>query len=160
MMRRLYLLRHGQSADKQPGHTDKSRELSLRGISDIGRLAVQINKLEIKFDFMISSSALRAQSTAAALALESGHRPAEICYTDDLYDASTEQLMNIIRGMNTVHHSVLLVGHNPSISEAAHQLTGGAVHELSAGTLVAIQFSDWSKAFQNSGELIQRIDPA
>ena len=63
MSRFLYLMRHAQSADKQPGQADKERELTLKGMQDatlIGRYLHDQKKIPKIF---LSSTANRAKTT-------------------------------------------------------------------------------------------------
>ena len=75
-------------------------------------------------DVIISSDAVRARLTAAAVA-EAAHYPGEIRLDPRLYAASVVDILGVLRtakGLNV--KTVMIVGHNPGLEELVAQLTG------------------------------------
>ena len=161
MIKMLYLLRHAQSADKQPSQPDKERELTSRGMKEAGNIGQAIKKLNINFDLVMSSTALRAKSTTLCVAESLGLEAKAITWNEEIYNASVKKLIEIVRGLNEKSSSVLLVGHNPSISYAAAYLVGTELGDLPPGGLATIRFtvSNWREIKSGAGELVSCIDP-
>ena len=135
MIKMLYLLRHAQSADKQPSHPDKERELTLLGRKDAGKIGQAIKKLNINFDLVMSSTALRAKATTLLVTDPLGLDAAKINWNEKIYEPSVKKLLEIVLGFSEASNAVLLVGHNPSISYAAAYLLGTDMGDLPPGGL-------------------------
>ncbi len=161
MIRMLYLLRHAQSADKQPSHPDKERELTLLGRKDAGKIGGFIKKQNINFDLVISSTALRAKSTTLSVTDALSLDAKRISWNEKIYEASGKKLLEIIHGLNEASSSVLVVGHNPSISYVAVYLVGSEMGDLPPGGLATIRIlvANWREIKSGSCELVSCIDP-
>lgn len=78
-------------------------------------------------DRVLSSTALRCRETWAALSvgLGTGTRTAiDVTFEDALYGASAERLLEVLASA-TDATTVLLVAHNPGVSQLAHALASG-----------------------------------
>jgi phosphohistidine phosphatase len=109
----LILMRHAHAAQ---GDDDFARPLSERGQKQAEVVGGDLAELALVPDRVVCSSALRARRTAeivAALLPFSG----EIVKSDLLYDASMMDYFNAIQSTADTANTLLLVGHNPSVSE-------------------------------------------
>lgn len=160
MIKKLSLLRHGQSADKQPGQTDIDRQLTARGRSEVANCVAEIKKLNIRYDLVISSTAARAKATTLILAGEMPFDTNFVQWNQQIYEASTRTLLGIIATIETSYTNVLLVGHNPSISSLANFLIEGEPVDLPPAGMMIIEFplGSWGDVKENSGILIKRLD--
>ena len=70
----------------------------------------------------VSSPARRALATARLMATEFGIAEADIKIEPSLYEASVETWLRAITALPTGAGSVLMVGHNPTLTELANQL--------------------------------------
>lgn len=116
-MRRLTLVRHGHAEARAEGG-DFYRALSAQGRSETTRTAAALSARLPAPDSMLASEALRTHETAQLL---SEHlKSATVIKTSKaLYHASSSTLLDVIQGTpNSVQH-LLLVGHNPGLSELA-----------------------------------------
>jgi len=75
----------------------------------------------IKPDMILSSAALRAQLTADGLAEKLGYTET-IQYMDELYLTTPEMHINVLSLQEDAYDSIMLVGHNPALSELANIL--------------------------------------
>lgn len=115
----LYLMRHGiaLAADQSGTEADRARPLTPKGTKRMRRAAKGLKRLGISFDALLTSPLVRARQTseivADSLGLES--RLEEI--PELAPDSSVERL---IASLNRFHdrENLLLVGHNPLISDA------------------------------------------
>src|SRR5258705_341883 len=88
MPRYLYLLRHAQSADKQPGQTDKDRVLTPVGMTEAKAVGFFLKESAVKPELIITSSATRAKTTSLEVARVLSYDEEKIEATDDLYEAT------------------------------------------------------------------------
>lgn len=109
---------------------DHDRPLSARGRSDIPMIAKCIRDANIRPSIIISSSAIRARETARILAAELGY-PGEFLQTDKgAYLATAEQLKKLIASQDDGFSSMIIVGHNPGLSDLAEELLPGSTESL------------------------------
>ena len=121
-MRTLYLLRHAEAAAAITGQDDKTRSLTDKGRRDAAALGNGMAQAGMKPDYTICSAATRTRETMGhVLAAFAG---AAGTAQDRLYNAAPGQLMAALREAPDTAESVLLVGHNPGIHQAALHLSG------------------------------------
>jgi phosphohistidine phosphatase len=114
--RHLLLLRHAKSA--WPDLPDHDRPLAGRGRRDaraVGRWLRETGRIPGQ---VWCSTALRARQTWELAAAELGAQP-PVSYTGELYGTTGSLLAGLIRQAPAAATSLLLVGHNPAIQEAA-----------------------------------------
>lgn len=154
-------MRHAQSADKQPGQSDKERELTVQGIRDSIKIGSWLRAQKINPDVILSSTAMRAKATSGLLLDTLKLMPEIIELNDELYDASVRTFLKEITQLEDTLNHVICVGHNPTISYLAEYLTKAEIGDLPAGGLVIIQFDIllWQKIGEASGKFIKLITP-
>jgi phosphohistidine phosphatase len=135
-MLRLLLLRHAKAAPHDPPH-DHARALIERGRSDAKRVGKFIAKQKYGVTNSIHSGARRTKETLAIVLAELP-KGIPIAIEPRLYEAPTSGFVAALKDLPADAKVVLLVGHNPSIAEAAHQLVGGGNQE--ALTRMATKF--------------------
>lgn len=115
-MRKLYLMRHGKSSWDNPELEDFDRPLNKSGKKDTHLMAEFFRKQQITFDHIFSSPAIRAITTANIIA-ETLHFPIKNISSDRrIYEGGVETLLEIIGNIDPKYKSVLLIGHDPSLS--------------------------------------------
>lgn len=159
-MKHLFLLRHAHSAEKQPGFTDKDRELTTNGMRQAAAAGAFLKSREFNVDVILTSTALRAATTAEIVAGQINLAPEFIHAMDDLYLASTGTLLNIIRQSDN-HRSLLIVGHNPTISYFAEHLTRTHIPEVGPANILVLRttIAHWKELQQGDVELAEQFTP-
>jgi phosphohistidine phosphatase len=122
-MKTLLIVRHAKSSWKDMSLSDWERPLNKRGKRDAPMMGQRLADIGIRVDSIVSSTAVRAISTADIIADEIGFQK-EIDQRDDLYHADERALLSTIRGFSDDLHAVMLVAHNPSITELVNELSG------------------------------------
>jgi phosphohistidine phosphatase len=121
-MKLLTLFRHAKSDWDDPGLADHDRPLAPRGHRDAPRMGKRLARRELVPDLLLTSTALRARQTAdylvAALKLAAGRVRKE----RGVYLASPGELLRILAELDDGLEHVLLVGHNPGLTELANRL--------------------------------------
>jgi phosphohistidine phosphatase len=143
-MKTLLLLRHAKSSRDDPHLEDHARPLNARGkeaAKQIGRL---IRDEKLVPDRMISSTAVRARKTAAKAAKSCGYDKA-IELSEAIYLAKPAAHRTVLNDVPDHCDSVLVVGHNPGISEFLHQLTdSGEEMPTAALAVIELPIESWS----------------
>ena len=154
-MKRLTLLRHAKSERDSPSGSDFDRSLNERGRADSKRMGQEIRDLGLKFDLVLASPAQRVVETVEGV---EGLSPQ---FNDQIYDASTGQLLEIVRSVDNSVESLMLVGHNPGFEFLAAKLTDHVVDAVPTATLVEIELSvdDWRDVGEGSGRQVRVIRP-
>ena len=147
-MKTLYLMRHAKSSWSFDDLTDRERPLNDRGRDDAPRIGQALAKRDIKLDLMVSSPAVRALSTAVLVARELDYPHDKIKVEPDIYEADLEALLAVIHALPDEAGSVLLTGHNPTITDAANYLSPSPLSgELPTAGLMCLRFltDNWAE---------------
>jgi len=158
-MKTLYIARHAKSNWGQAGYTDFERPLNEQGIIDAKLMARHLSSLEIKVDSVITSSAVRALTTANMYAKQILSQGAPVGI-DVIYEAEERIVLEVIRDISNDFDVVMLVGHNPGISLLISMLTGHQV-DMSAGDIaeLKIDLKNWNDIGMSSAQLVQMFSP-
>ena len=122
-MKSLLVLRHAKSSWKQPDLADHDRPLNKRGKRDAPLMGRLLKKKGLVPDNIISSTAIRARSTAKAVAKASGYK-GEIILNHSLYAAGPDAYLSVMHDLSDEYARVLIIGHNPGLEELLEMLTG------------------------------------
>ncbi len=154
-MKTLLLLRHAKSSWKEWHLADHDRPLNKRGQSDAPRIGTLIVQENIQPDLIVSSTALRARSTAEAVA-DSCHHPEAVHEVRDLYLAPPMTYIETAQCFPNQLERVMMVGHNPGISQLLYRLTGcDEDFPTAALAQIEIPVEDWGDLCETTrGELI------
>ncbi|OON67750.1 SixA phosphatase family protein [Hymenobacter sp. CRA2] len=154
-MKTLYLMRHAKSSWNFDGLSDKERPLNNRGRTDAPHMGQALVKRNVQLNLLVSSPAVRALSTAALVAKELEYPADRIHVIDGIYEADLDRLLDIIRDLPDEADSVLLVGHNPTITDTVNALSPSPVNEMTTAAMVCLRFStdSWLDAHRTNAEL-------
>ncbi|MBP93945.1 MAG: histidine phosphatase family protein [Flavobacteriaceae bacterium] len=138
-MKKLTLVRHAKSS-WQYNLPDHLRPLNTRGISDAELVSKHINKLGFSIDYLLSSNAVRAQSTAEIF-IEELQIPSSICqFNHELYDFSGEHLVFNIKNCPNHINNLLVFGHNDAITHFVNKYGSESIQNVPTCGLVTITF--------------------
>lgn len=153
-MKTLYLVRHAKSDWGDPMLDDHDRPLNERGLRDAPAMGHRLAEQGLRPDRIVTSTAVRARSTARLLARTLGIGDDHVVEDDRLYAATASRILHIASGLDDELGSAMLVGHNPGMSDAVGELTGEWV-ELPTCAVVEcrIDVDSWAEVVEGSGEL-------
>ena len=160
-MFQLILLRHAKAEPHGAVEGDHGRRLTDRGRRNAGLMGRFLERAELLPDLVVSSTAARAQETAE-LAIEGGDFEVELRESRVLYDSSIERTLGVLREIEDDFETVMLVGHEPTWSELASALVGGARLRLpTAGVVVLdLEIDSWSEIAPGQATLQGLVPPA
>ncbi|WP_419164645.1 SixA phosphatase family protein [Candidatus Palauibacter sp.] len=144
-MKTLLILRHAKSSWDDPGLRDHDRPLNRRGKRDAPRMGRLIADRDLIPDRIVSSTAVRARTTAALAAAEFDH-DVEIETTRDLYGAHPDGYIEVAEERGGAAERLMVVGHNPGITALVSRLTGVVEYMPTAAlAIVELDIEDWSE---------------
>ncbi len=165
---RLMLLRHAVAEPSEPGLQDRARVLVERGRKDAAKIGAYMAGHGFTPDRALVSPAARTQETWKYVAAGFSSPPAAVP-APALYDATPHAIFDLIKAAPAAATTLLLVGHNPGLHEAAVTLvatgdidTRARLREkLPTSGLVIIEFAfdDWAKLHPQSGRLERFVSP-
>lgn len=121
-MPELLLMRHAEAAPQAAGGTDYERPLTARGVEAATLAARTLQRLYGAPDFVLHSPAARTTETARLVHRALVLRDVPLLADPRIYLATHALLLAVLRELPPTAHRVLLVGHNPAISELAQVL--------------------------------------
>jgi phosphohistidine phosphatase len=167
-MRRLLLLRHAKAERSDPGTQDRARVLIERGRKDAARIGAYMASHALLPDRVVLSPAARTEETWKYLGGEFKLAPAATP-VERLYDAAPRDIIGIIKASPASAQSLMLIGHNPGLHDAALTLIASgdidARERLREGlpttglVIIDFVFDDWGKLHPQSGRLERFVSP-
>jgi phosphohistidine phosphatase len=161
-MRILTLVRHAKSSRDYPELSDFERPLNNRGRKEAPAIAGRLRKADIKPDLLVSSPATRAIATARIFAEEMNLSLNEIVLNPHIYEASAWTLLHIVRSLPPDVDEAMLFGHNPGLSNFAHDLCQECpFDEMDTASAVRIELParGWSLVQAGSGKVLRYDSP-
>jgi phosphohistidine phosphatase len=159
-LKRLTLVRHANAEWKDARMTDFQRPLNRKGQKEAEATARRLLELEWSPELLIASPAERTRQTADILARDLGGK--RVQFEERLYLARSEEILRVIRTTGPLVQHLMIVGHNPGISELARRLSNGSLeNELSTGAACLLNFSgeSWSTLSLSETSLAHHESP-
>lgn len=161
-MKRLFLLRHAKSSWDHPGLSDERRPLNARGERDAPQMGRAISERHSTLTLHVSP-ATRAQQTAEGVLVGWRGNQLPICHTvDALYTFSAQRLMAWIHSQPGSMDSLVLVSHNPGLTDLINWLDPAAGLDnlpTAAWAELQLQVDLWSSVTRGCGELTFLLRP-
>lgn len=159
-MKHLYLLRHGKSDWNAGSGSDHERPLALRGRKAAQAVGRFLTSLAQQPDVVLTSTAVRALTTAE-LAADAGNWSAEVEPVERLYLPTTMVVLSAVREQDGAVERLLVVGHEPTWSNAVGAFCGSARVRMVTAALARLDFSvaSWRDVDFGGGELAWLVTP-
>jgi phosphohistidine phosphatase len=156
VMKTLFLVRHAKSDKDNSNLYDYDRPLNERGYKDARALSVKIKKSVAVPHLIVSSPAVRAVSTALIFADSFDYDPANIILNKNLYESSEKEYMKAITSFDHSSDSVMIFGHNPTMTMLANRLSKPFTENLPTCGITGIEFdiNSWKDLKAGAGKLI------
>lgn len=152
-MKTLALFRHAKTNSDSPTGRDFDRQLVERGKRHAFRMGEEIRALQLRFDLLLCSPAVRAVQTAELAGLSPR-------FDEQIYDASAGELMAIIQQTPPDAQRLLMIGHNPGFEQIASLLAQEPIG-MATGALAQLELpiDDWRNAGSCRGKLVRFLRP-
>ena len=154
-MKTLYLVRHAKGENRDGKKPDFQRSITEKGREDALKVAESLKATEKTPAVIISSPALRARQTASIFAGRLGYRTKAVRTRKILYDQDGRVILQMLQGLDPALERVMVVGHNPSLSDLAKKFCDEVRDDLPTSGAVAIEFEvrDWPSIGRVKGVL-------
>tara|TARA_B100000809_G_C15136148_1_gene530677 strand:- start:2866 stop:3360 length:495 start_codon:yes stop_codon:yes gene_type:complete len=160
-MKTLYLIRHAKSDWKNTELTDFERPLNKRGLKDAPFMSEKLKELAFNPDHIISSPSQRTTTTAKLICEEINYPLKDVCFDQSIYEASTNTLISLINLLPNNKNEIVIIGHNPSITELSNYLTDDYIGNMPTCSIVKIELEidNWNEIVRGIGSQIFFIYP-
>lgn len=171
-MKYLTLLRHAKSDWEQPVLNDHARPLNERGLHSAPLVGRFLAKTYLgangtpavlpPVDRIISSTAARAQETAKLIAGAMAIDLQKMILEDRVYLAEPMTLLQVVQCLDETWNHVIIVGHNPGITDFANRLLKtGEIEDMPTGAaaLIELQTDLWSLTDWSEARLVGFVTP-
>jgi phosphohistidine phosphatase len=155
-MKTLTLLRHANSSWKDRNLPDHARPLNRRGEKDAPAMAARISDAGIRPSLILSSPAVRAWNTAKIVAKEINYPIEFLQREQELYMADVGDFLTLLGRQDEKFNSVMLVGHNPGLTDFANYLMPNLADNIPTSGVVSmtVETDGWSLAPGSGVELL------
>jgi phosphohistidine phosphatase len=152
-MKKLYIVRHTQKEEALQ-HDDYDRELSPEGLEKAKKIAQNFANKNLPIDLIVASPARRTKITAEIFAQALDYKKS-IMFNEVLYMAFVNELFETISYTFDSVDSMLLVGHNPSLTALAITLVGFK-EKFEMGAIMEINFDcdSWIDISKDNAQLV------
>ena len=160
-MKILYVARHGRAVIKTSEFNDEKRKLLLSGETDTRFVTDYLNAHRVKIDNIISSHAVRSVQTARLFSAAFNYPKENISIDSQIYYNGLEALFAQFYDIPDSKNSVLIIGHNPSITNFVNNFIVDEIDNLPASGVIGIKFNinKWQDIIKTRGEECIRVFP-
>ena len=140
-MKRLLIIRHGKSSWDHPGLRDIQRPLKGRGRRDGAVMGAVLVAKGIQADLVLSSPAVRANSTAQIISKAIGYPETSIEIEESFYFSGIDAIVRRVQQVPDEVNTLFIFGHNPDFTSLANHFTSPHIVNLPTTGVVAIDFT-------------------
>ena len=153
--KRLVLIRHAKSSWTNPQLRDFDRPLNKRGKENAPEMGRRLAHRSLMPDRLISSPAKRAISTAEIIAQAIGFPSDQISPIHQAYEAGAPELLSVLRKLDDGDEIVVLVGHNPALTDLINITCGYSLDNLPTCGVFCADFdiASWGQIDGHTGKL-------
>ncbi|MBL3520802.1 SixA phosphatase family protein [Aliarcobacter lanthieri] len=137
-MKRLFIIRHTKKDRESSNEYDYDIELTEEGKQKATVMAKELAKSNPNIDLIVASPAIRTRQTAEIFAKELNYDKT-IMLNEVLYMAFVNEMIETITYTYDTVDSMILVGHNPSLTALAITLVGFK-EKFEEGAIMQIDF--------------------
>ena len=157
-MKRLILVRHAKSSLNQPLVSDHERILNKAGISEAQLIGQYLFNKQYIPSHIISSTAARTIETANII-IEQLKFKNKIETQSLIYSDSCLNILNLINNIDNQYQCIMLVGHNPTITQLINHVTNIKVDHIPTCGTGIVDFKVTWDSITEDGKLIDFIWP-
>lgn len=133
MPKNLFLCRHADALDALANQSDFDRQLSQTGFQEAIQAGAFIKAFALTVDEIICSAAVRTRQTAQKIAEVLHFEQDKLKPRQELYYPGVATILQEIAGLPESAQTVIVVSHNPAVSQVVSKLTGSKVYVPTGG---------------------------
>ena len=160
MSKTLFLYRHAKSDWDAPYGSDHARPLAKRGIKSANIIGKVLGRSGQFPELALVSTATRTKQTIE-LSSKAGEWNCNIHYSDDIYHADSQTILELIKRQLDATSSLMIVGHEPTTSSLCGELIGGGDIVFPTAAVCRIDFftPSWRNIGYGEGSLCWMLQP-
>jgi len=145
MKRSLILIRHTKSNWTDLSLPDFDRPIKKDRIDDAKEMATQLKTLGVEPDLIICSPAKRTRQTAEYFCEKLKYNEKDIQFDKRIYESTAEEVLQVIRETDGAIKTLIVIGHNPSLTHLANIFAENSIEEIPTTGVVWLEFNtkDW-----------------
>ena len=149
-MKTLYLIRHAKAAIEARKEKDMDRPLLAKGLKSTRYIIDFLNDNHAVVDHIMTSPAKRAYETACIFAHALNFPSENIKIERAIYSGDADKIADLFYDLSKKIEKLMIVGHNPSITNFANLFLPEPIDYLPTSGLVCIEFDTnlWDKIWE------------
>ena len=149
-MKTLYLVRHAKAALRSQEENDIDRQLLEKGLKRTKQIIDFLQNKQTFVDQIISSPAVRALETSRILAHALNYPLENIKIERSIYEGDADKIGDLFYDLSPKVNSLMIVGHNPSITNFANLLLHDPIDYLPTSGVVCLQLdtNSWDQIWK------------
>ncbi|WP_044173300.1 SixA phosphatase family protein [Flectobacillus major] len=153
MKKTLFLVRHAKASEAVS--PDIVRPLTSSGMIDSARMGKHLSAKLQGIDLIITSNAERTQMTTRVFCEQLGLPESIVKVEASLYESSPKYYLDAVNTLPETVSTVMLVGHNPSISYFAEYLTHEDIGTMPTCGVVGMTFENltWAEVSKRTATM-------
>ena len=146
MKRQLVLIRHTKSSWIDLDLSDFERPLKQDRTGDAEKMAKVLRDLGLKPDHIICSAALRTRQTGEYFYAKLNFDASKVQFDKRIYECAPEDLYEVIHETEPDVQSLIIIGHNPSLTYFVNYYSGKNIIEMPTTGVAWLEFDtdDWN----------------
>ncbi len=146
-MKTLFLMRHAKSSWKHAELNDLDRPLLEKGLKRTRLIIEYFLNNNVKIELIICSHALRSIDTARIIAHAFNVEDNNFRIEKGVYTADADSLTDQLYDLPATVSNVMIVGHNPAITNLANTFLSEKIDYLPTSGVVAVDFdtNEWDE---------------
>lgn len=157
-MKTVYFIRHAKSSWSDMSLRDHDRPLNKRGKRDAPFMSEKLKALGAEPDAIITSTALRAKTTAQHFASVFDLTGERFQEESGIYEAFSANILKIVQGTSDNFDTILIFGHNPGFTMIANSFSGGGdIDNVPTCGIVKVvaDVSEWKDFKKSKGKVTE-----
>ena len=138
MKRTLIVMRHAKTEEQKENQTDFERNLTDRGKNNAALMAERLADKGYHPDTILTSSANRTEQTTEIFIKSGKFTGAKKISIKELYHATPDKMETAIMSVSDDVKTLMIVGHNPGISEFVYDCNSKAITASMPTSAIAI----------------------
>lgn len=139
-MKTLFIVRHAKSSWDFPELPDVERPLIEKGINNTKKIVNELNEKRVTVEMIVSSHAKRALETARLIATGICFPMEKIEVSNNIYQVDRDEIFNIIFSQKDELNSLMIVGHNPTLTQFANLFLEEKIDLLPTSGIISFSF--------------------